>query len=109
MILSRRVLLKKTIPLILVAALLTARVGSFSHQVFVQPVQEVLFHMPVLTDGDMKPRTAAFQFKRIFAEAPLLLDARVSLPFFPPVPVNYPPRVEKALPEVYLKAFIPPA
>lgn len=91
----------------LIVVLLTVRIGSFSQETFVYPVQDVIFKTANISEGNAKHKPSSLKPKRIageaFCEAVSLLveihltETRLTV-FFP----------FKALPEVYLDIFIPP-
>lgn len=104
-----RPLSKKSCALILILALLAIRLGSVSHTVFVEPVQQYISQVAYMADGDIKPGAPGFKHKRFLSDAPVVVEIFAPPLFVPQTPALYLPAPTEALPEVYLKSFIPPA
>lgn len=91
----------------LVLVLLTVRIGSFSQETFVYPIQDVIFKTAKISEENSKHKPTSLKLKRIAGEA--FYDAVPLLVEFHPTETRltafYPFR---AFPEVYLDIFIPP-
>jgi hypothetical protein len=91
----------------LILVLLTIRIGSFTDETFVYPVQDVIFKTAHISSEEAKQKTSGLKTKRtagdIFCSA-----AQLQLDFFPLESRLTPSSPYKALPEVYLDIFIPP-
>ncbi|WP_221249534.1 hypothetical protein [Desulfuromonas versatilis] len=80
-----------------------------SHPVFVEPVQQYISQTAYIADGDIKPGAPGFKHKRFLSDAPVVVEIFSPPLFVPQTPTVYLPAPVEALPEVYLKSFIPPA
>lgn len=91
----------------LILVLLTVRIGSFSDETFVYPIQDVIFKTAHISEENAKHKPSCLKLKRASGEAfcsavQLLAEFRpqeTRLTAFSPF---------KVLPEVYLDIFIPP-
>lgn len=91
----------------LVLILLTVRLGSFSQETFVQPVQDVIFQTAKVCEDDVKHKPSALKSKRATGEA-VASATQLLVQFFPLETRLMPCLSCQAPPEVYLDIFIPP-
>lgn len=97
----------KFLALSLVLVLLTIRIGSFSQETFVQPVQDVIFQTEKISEETAKHKPSALKPKRAVGEA-VADGAQLLVQFFPLETRLTPCLPYQSLPEVYLDIFIPP-
>ena len=97
----------KIFALTLVVVLLTVRIGSFSQEAFVYPVQDVIFKTAKLSEENAKHKPSGMKPKRSAGEA-VSSTAQPLVGFFPLETRLTPCFPYQALPEVYLDIFIPP-
>lgn len=99
--------LRKIFGLVLIVALLTARIGSLSHETFVEPIQSYISQAAFFSSDDAKPAPILCKPNRP-SEA-VVWGEEAALPAYFPLIQNlssYQPF--QAMPEVFLDIFIPP-
>jgi hypothetical protein len=97
----------KILAFTLILVLLTVRLGSFSDETFVQPIQDVIFQTAHISTEDVKHKPSCLKSKRTSGDA-FCRAVQPQLDFFPLETRMTPCSPFKALPEVYLDIFIPP-
>lgn len=97
----------KILALSLALVLLTIRIGSFSKETFVQPVQDVIFQTAKISEETTKQKPSALKPKRATGEV-VASASQLLTPFYPMLTRLIPCLPYQALPEVYLDIFIPP-
>jgi hypothetical protein len=91
----------------LILVLLTIRLGSFSRETFVQPVQDVIFKTANISEETAKHKPSTLKPKRATGE--VFCGAVAWVVEYHPLETKLTPCVRyQALPEVYLDIFIPP-
>lgn len=103
----RLTLFSKVLAFSLVLVLLTLRLGSFSQETFVQPVQDVIFQTAHISEETTKSKPSALKPKRATGEV-IASGAQLLVHFFPLETRLTPCLPYQPLPEVYLDIFIPP-
>jgi hypothetical protein len=97
----------KILSFALILVLLTVRIGSFSDESFVYPIQDVIFETAHLSSEDAKHKPSGLKTKRATGDV-FCGAVQQQLEFFPLETRLTPCFPFKALPEVYLDIFIPP-
>ena len=103
----RLTLCTKILAFSLILVLLTIRLGSFSQETFVQPVQDVIFKTANISEETAKHKPSTVKPKRVTGE--VFCGAVALVVEYHPLETRLTPCVRyQALPEVYLDIFIPP-
>jgi hypothetical protein len=91
----------------LILVLLTIRLGSFSQETFVQPVQDVIFKTANISEETGKHKPSSVKAKRATGE--VFCGAVQLVVEYHPLETRLTPSFRyQFLPEVYLDIFIPP-
>jgi hypothetical protein len=100
---------RRTLALLLIVAVMTARIGSFSYERFVQPIQSYISKAPFIAEGETNGKTPLVKPKRSFFDLASILSMEDLVHAHQPV-VSMLISVQPfcLLPEVYLEAFDPP-
>jgi hypothetical protein len=106
-IMRRLTFCTKILAFSLVLVLLTVRLGSFSDETFVYPIQDVIFQTAHISAEDAKHKPSCLKLKRASGEA-FCSAVHLPLEFLPHETRLTPCFPYQALPEVYLDIFIPP-
>jgi hypothetical protein len=91
----------------LILVLLTVRIGSFSQETFVYPIQDVIFKTAKISEENAKHKPSSLKPKRCAGEV-FCAAAQLVVEFHPLETWLTPCFPYHALPEVYLDIFIPP-
>lgn len=103
----RLTLSAKILAFALILVLLTVRLGSFSQETFVFPIQDVIFKTAHISAENAKHKPSSLKPKRISGEA-FFTEVQLLTECCPLETRLTPCSPYKDLPEVYLDIFIPP-
>ncbi|WP_305043595.1 hypothetical protein [Geoalkalibacter sp.] len=104
-----RAFLRKFLAFALIGVLLTMRLGSFSYESFVQPIEHFIAKTAFVADGNVKAPSFPFKNKRTLLDNCTLSCELLAAPA--PVPERENLVWSRILPppEVYFEPFVPPA
>jgi hypothetical protein len=100
---------RRTLALLLIVAVMTARIGSFSYERFVQPIQSYISKAPFLAEGETTGKIPIVKLKRSLLDVASMLSMEDLIKRPQPalsLLISFQPFVR--LPEVYLEKFDPP-
>ena len=104
-----RSVLRKISVILMVIVLLVARIGSVSHERFVEPIQCYLSQTAYFSASGSHPAMTLFKDKSAGGEIPCNCATTIVLPISQSLPdVSASPLFLNRLPAVYREIFIPP-
>lgn len=102
-------LMRKFFAILLLLALFVARLNAVSHPVCFSQLQDYISKTDFIADAETKPRVAHFKAQNHGADVPVPCSDFVFVEVVFETLMEFPPVLEKNLPEGHVSIFIPPA